>query len=257
MTRAPKSTGPVVLEDDDGGWPRVVISDIHLGSPHCRADDLRRFLELLPAEATLILNGDTIDDPGQELPAAHQSVLDQLAELAAEDRLIWIFGNHDDAYIPLPRESCPVGTSCLLPGRLLILHGDSFDNVMPRYRWFLSLFKWLHHLRVSMGARPVHVARFAKHFKPLYMVLCRSVQSNAVDYAVAQQLETITCGHVHAAEDSRHEGIRYLNTGCWTEEEETRTIIVQDDRMDLLDVDDLLAANQWPAEHAPPADARQ
>ena len=40
---------------------------------------------------------------------------------------------------------------------------------------------------------------------------------NAVKCAIEGRFEAITCGHTHYAEDSVCEGVRYINTGAWTE----------------------------------------
>jgi predicted phosphodiesterase len=40
---------------------------------------------------------------------------------------------------------------------------------------------------------------------------------NAVSYAAANGFETVTCGHTHFAEEHFVHGIKYLNTGAWTE----------------------------------------
>jgi predicted phosphodiesterase len=40
---------------------------------------------------------------------------------------------------------------------------------------------------------------------------------NAVNYAAEDGFEAVTCGHTHFAEEQFINGIRYLNTGAWTE----------------------------------------
>jgi UDP-2,3-diacylglucosamine pyrophosphatase LpxH len=40
---------------------------------------------------------------------------------------------------------------------------------------------------------------------------------NAVACAAANGFQAVTCGHTHYAEDSVCDGIRYVNTGAWTE----------------------------------------
>jgi hypothetical protein len=41
--------------------------------------------------------------------------------------------------------------------RLLITHGDDFDEIMPRNQLFMKAFKMLHKFRVRLGARPVRL----------------------------------------------------------------------------------------------------
>ena len=40
---------------------------------------------------------------------------------------------------------------------------------------------------------------------------------NAIEYAKENNYEAVTCGHTHFTEDVTVDGIRYVNTGCWTE----------------------------------------
>ena len=40
---------------------------------------------------------------------------------------------------------------------------------------------------------------------------------NAVNYAMGNGYEAVTCGHTHYPEDIVFNGIRYINTGAWTE----------------------------------------
>ena len=75
----------------------------------------------------------------------------------------------------------------------------------------------MHDLRVKLGARPIHVAQYAKKWKSFYGYLRKNVMLNAVNYALENGFEAVSCGHTHFAEENFIHGIRYLNTGAWTE----------------------------------------
>ena len=75
----------------------------------------------------------------------------------------------------------------------------------------------MHNLRMMLGAKPLHVAEYAKRWASFYRVLRRNVMMNAVKCAQQNGYEAVTCGHTHYAEDVVIDGIRYLNTGAWTE----------------------------------------
>ena len=68
-----------------------------------------------------------------------------------------------------------------------------------------------------MGAKPVHVAEYAKKWAVFYRVLRKNVMMNAVKCAIENRIEAVSCGHTHFAEDQVLNGIRYINTGAWTE----------------------------------------
>jgi hypothetical protein len=61
------------------------------------------------------------------------------------------------------------------------------------------------------------VAEYAKKWKSFYRVLRKNVTLNAVNCAVQNGFEAVTCGHTHYPEDMVVDGIRYVNTGAWTE----------------------------------------
>ncbi|OPZ25628.1 MAG: Calcineurin-like phosphoesterase superfamily domain protein [Lentisphaerae bacterium ADurb.BinA184] len=195
-----------------------VVSDLHIGSPHCRHAEVRRFLAGLPAGATLVLNGDILDHPGLALPDEARATLDALQARAADLRAFWVYGNHD------PRERLPPMAGfeygdefTSAEGRLLAVHGDDFHGAGLHHRWFAKLFRCLYRCRLRLGAQPMHVAQYAKRFPFFYRVLRNTVAANAVGYARAKGGTTIVCGHVHFAEERRLDGVRYFNTGAWTE----------------------------------------
>jgi len=97
------------------------------------------------------------------------------------------------------------------------------------------MFRILHELRLKMGAPSVHVAEYAKKWKVFYNFFRRTVRLNAAEFALEQGFEAVACGHVHYKEDSVTNGVRYLNTGAWTEMP-VYCIIVDDSRITLAQV---------------------
>ena len=75
----------------------------------------------------------------------------------------------------------------------------------------------MHDLRVKLGERPVHVAQYAKKWELFYRFLRNNVMINAVNCALGNGYGAVTCGHTHYPEAMVFNGIRYINTGAWTE----------------------------------------
>jgi UDP-2,3-diacylglucosamine pyrophosphatase LpxH len=148
---------------------------------------------------------------------ADQQVIDRLQQISQQQPVVWIRGNHDNGYLAKILGAAEVTRSYSIGNRLFITHGDDFDHIMPRSRFFIKAFKWMHAMRVRLGARPVHVAQYAKKWAALYRVLRKNVMLNAVDCAAENGFDAVVCGHTHFAEDLVFEGIRYINTGAWTE----------------------------------------
>jgi UDP-2,3-diacylglucosamine pyrophosphatase LpxH len=137
--------------------------------------------------------------------------------MSYQQKVVWVRGNHDNGYIPQNLGQIQIKPYHSIQKRVFITHGDFFDKVMPQSRLFIKTFKMMHDLRVKLGARPVHVAEYAKKWKRFYGYLRKNVMLNAVNYAAKNGFEAVTCGHTHFAEDQFINGIRYLNTGAWTE----------------------------------------
>jgi UDP-2,3-diacylglucosamine pyrophosphatase LpxH len=118
----------------------VFISDLHLGTPGCKADCLLDFLQHVESDY-LYLIGDVVD--GWRLkkkwfwPERHRQVLQALlARQRRGTRVVYLPGNHDEALRKrLGRSFAGVrvvhdAIHRTADGRLLlVVHGDTFDGV--------------------------------------------------------------------------------------------------------------------------------
>lgn len=195
----------------------IIVSDLHIGSRYFSRENFKQFIQNIPQDHEFILNGDIINNSYGKMKSADQQILDRFEEMSLQQKVVWVRGNHDNGYIPDNLGKIQIKHHHALGKRLFVTHGDFFDEVMPRSRMFIKAFKMMHDLRVKLGARPVHVAQYAKRWKSFYGYLRKNVMLNAVNYAAANGFEAVTCGHTHFAEEQLVNGIRYLNTGAWTE----------------------------------------
>ena len=195
-----------------------VVSDLHLGNPHFYHAQFLSWLDSLPPDASLILNGDIIDDPERRLSEEHDIVLRRLVSESYLRQVIWVLGNHDGDVDLTDPGKIRFENEWEISQRLLIVHGHQLDRVMPRHGLFKHLFKLLHQVLVIAGLPNVHVASFAKKWGRFYNVLNKHVAENALRKASISGHKADTCGHTHAAMDICEDGLRYFNTGAWTEE---------------------------------------
>lgn len=207
---------PVVVWDAD--QPAVLVSDIHLGSPFCRAEAFGAWLEGLPRNVALALNGDILDNVRRELPPKHREALNALVRASSDRQVVWVVGNHDDDLSADQAGPITVAGHLEIGKALLVTHGAFFDDLMPRSRAFIRLFAGLHAARLRLGAPHVHVAEYAKRWGAFYRLLNDNVRKNAIAGARSGGFGVVACGHTHCAMDVTTDGIRYLNTGSWTEE---------------------------------------
>lgn len=214
-----------------------IVSDLHLGLNQCRVNAFLTFLDGLPDGARLVLNGDIITHfySDANLSEAHSLVVDRLREESLKREVVWIHGNNDK-YLELrdPGE-IKFAKDYAIGKQIYIAHGHRFDWLMPSTRAILIPIRLFYGAIAYFRKSKLHVAEFAKRFSWLYSVLCRHVAWNAVRYARRHGYEAITCGHTHYAEDRMVKGIRYLNTGCWTECGSAAVVVVDDDDGIIID----------------------
>ncbi|MFO7870536.1 MAG: metallophosphoesterase [Kiritimatiellia bacterium] len=208
-------------DSDNRGGPApeaIVTGDLHIGCRYFMAGKFAGFMDSLAPDTALILNGDVVDRRHTPLQETHRKVLDRIKAESEQREVIWIRGNHDEVYVMDDLARIRFAPCHNLGKRLFIAHGAHFDNVLPYNRPFVLAFRAFHRLRILLGADSVHVAFYAKKWMPLYRVLRRSVALNAVEYARENGYEAVTCGHTHYPEETVIKGVKYFNTGAWTEE---------------------------------------
>lgn len=226
-----------------------ITSDLHLGSEHSRHAAFLTFLESLPDGARLVLNGDIVNHfvSGKTLTEAHRRVLYAIRAASYEREVIWIRGNNDRRLALDDVARIQFVDDFAIDNRVYIAHGHRFDRLMPTARVFLVPMRWLYEgIARLVGAR-MHVAQFAKRLSGLYGVLCNHVARNAVRYAKRHGYGAVVCGHTHFVEDREINGIRYCNTGCWTENH--AAVVVVGDDADKVRVDVLASISPYQPMH--------
>jgi UDP-2,3-diacylglucosamine pyrophosphatase LpxH len=236
----------------------IFISDTHLGTRGCRCDFLADFLRRTSAQ-NLFLVGDIID--GWRLRKSwywdehHDDVLRQiLCQARGGTKVTYIPGNHDEMF----RSWLPAGVDvsgirlCLEAEhitadgkRLLIIHGDEFDNVV-RYAKFLALLgdwayttalvvnRWFNAVRRRLGLPYWSLSAWLKlQVKEAVKAIDRFESALAAE-ANRRGFDGVVCGHIHHAEMREVDGIMYMNDGDWVE---SCTALVEhhDGRMELID----------------------
>jgi len=234
----------------------VWISDLHLGTPGCRAGALLDFLRSVECD-TLFLVGDIID--GWQLrrtwywPQSHNDVVQKLLRKARKGtRVIFVPGNHDEfarRYVEHNFGGIDVAEDWIhvtADGRRLwVTHGDLFDGVIQCARWLAHVGDWAYEFTLKVNR---HVNRVRGRLGMPYWSLSRYLKlkvKRAVNYVgdfeavIAREarrrgVHGVVCGHIHHAELREIDGVLYANDGDWVE---SLTALVEhaDGRLEIVD----------------------
>lgn len=237
----------------------IWISDVHLGTRGCRAEDLLDFLRVTESDK-LYLVGDIVD--GWRLkrhwywPQAHNDVIQKLLRKARKGtEVIYIPGNHDEfARQFINREfgnefggvTMRIDDIHTTAGgkRMLVAHGDELDVVMNYAPWLafigdtayvtaLWVNRQLNGLRQLFGFGYWSLSAYLKHKVKEAVAFVGKFQNSIIEMARQRGVEGIVCGHIHFPEIRDIDGILYCNDGDWVE---TCSALVEhtDGRLEIL-----------------------
>lgn len=227
----------------------IFVSDVHLGTRGCKAEQLVDFLTRNHCQ-TLYLVGDIVD--GWRLkyrwfwPEAHSRVVQAiLRKIDSGTRVIYVPGNHDELFrtycgrevagIEIAREAVHETAD---GKQILVIHGDQFDAVIAYAKWLaylgdwaysaaLELNEWCHAARRVLGLRYWSLSAYLKQkVKNALEYICRFEEAVANDVR-ARGFDGVVCGHIHHAAIKTIGGIVYHNDGDWVE---SCTALVEDAR---------------------------
>ena len=129
-------------------YKTIILSDLHLGMPHAKVNELIQFLRSVSCER-LILNGDIIDGwyihkhPKcawrSDLMRLFRTISEMMKNSTAD--VIYTYGNHDD-FMQRYVDKVTVGIKVLRDFTLIsggkkffVTHGDCFDTVNRKATW--------------------------------------------------------------------------------------------------------------------------
>ena len=222
------------------GYKSVFISDLHLGSKHCNAEKLLKFLDGLETEK-LYLVGDIID--GWRLqkkwywPNKHNKIVQKLIKIAKRSEVIYITGNHDEFLRIIP--DINIGEVTVynrfdhigVDGkRYLVTHGDMFDHLMRTrggrfvmhlgdiaYDGLLYLNRLVNVLRKIFNRPPWSLAKFLKNKAKVAASYIGDFEQEMATYCKKKGYNGVICGHIHHATIKNFDEVVYMNDGDWCE----------------------------------------
>jgi UDP-2,3-diacylglucosamine pyrophosphatase LpxH len=256
--RHPRGAALSTTEDESAACKirTLFLSDVHLGSRACRAEDLLSFLKEYDPEHVFLI-GDIVDfwamSRGIYWPAAHNTVVQKILKKARHGTKVTLIpGNHDEVLreyeggnfgnVAIMRECVHVATD---GRRYVLLHGDEYDQVTTCHRWVSVLgdvsYSVLVHLNrlLSWVRRKIGVSGHWSLADCAKRNVLRAVSFiSDFEHAVVRQarrrgFDGVICGHIHTPTIKRIDGVTYINCGDWVD---SCTAIVEyyDGRMQLV-----------------------
>lgn len=220
----------------------VVISDIHLGTYGCHADELKQYLRSIRPKL-LILNGDIIDGwqfTKKYFPASHFAVIKEFMNfMALGTKVVYITGNHDEVlrkYSDANFGNLTLTDKYVLEidgKKMWVFHGDVFDNTTKGSAKILAKFggkgydllilmnRAINTLLHKLGREKVSFSKKVKNSVKKAVKYINNFEKTIADLAIANEYAYVICGHIHqpcrkeivSAEGS----VIYLNSGDWVE----------------------------------------
>lgn len=235
----------------------IFLSDIHLGTRGCQADRLLDFLREFESDH-LFLIGDIIDfwSMGRSIQwsATQNTVVQKILRRARHgEKVVLIPGNHDEAM----REYSGTLFGDILIAfewlhvtadgkRLLLTHGDQFDQVTRHHRWLAILGDVGYNLLVRLNGwlswwrRTLRIngywslAGYAKRKVKSAVTFIFDFEDSVIRSVRDRGLNGVVCGHIHSAAIKEVGGLLYVNCGDWVD---SCTAIVEhlDGRLELIE----------------------
>jgi UDP-2,3-diacylglucosamine pyrophosphatase LpxH len=217
----------------------VFISDVHLGTQACQADMLLKFLKTFECEK-LYLVGDIID--GWEMhkkmywPQSHNDVIQKILRKGRKgSEIYYIPGNHDEFLRSFGLQL--FGNINLVPDTVhisptgktyLVIHGDQFDVVVKNAKWLAHVGSWAYDVAISLNiiinkARQLFgmpywsLSAWAKYKVKSAVNFIGNYEESLSNFAKSKNVDGIICGHIHHANMTEMNGIKYINCGDWVE----------------------------------------
>lgn len=220
----------------------LVLSDIHLGTYGCNAEELLCYLHSINPKK-VILNGDIVDIwqfSKRYWPKSHMAVLKYFLNLISEGiEVHYIVGNHDETFrkfIGFAVNNFSLENKLVLElpdgKKAWIFHGDVFDVTMKHSKWLaklgghgydilILLNKLINFISKKIGRGKISLSKRIKNSVKSAVKFINNFEQTAADIAIDNKYDFVVCGHIHQPiikEMTNSNGaVMYLNSGDWIE----------------------------------------
>ncbi|MDT7832021.1 UDP-2,3-diacylglucosamine diphosphatase [Flavobacteriaceae bacterium S356] len=220
----------------------VVVSDIHLGTFGCRAQELLNYLKTINPKI-LILNGDIIDIwqfNKRYFPKSHMKVIKYITSLLTKGtKVYYITGNHDEMlrkFKGFRLGSFEIVNKLVLDldgKKAWIFHGDVFDVSMKHAKWLAKLGgvgydiliminTFINFISNALGFGRLSLSKRIKNSVKSAVKFINNFEDTAASIAMDNKYDYVICGHIHQPQkrivkNKLGQQVLYLNSGDWIE----------------------------------------
>lgn len=213
------------------GSKKLIISDLHLGSPLFTFESEQRILNLLRDEvySEIILCGDILDaweDDPDDIVSDNNLIIEVINSISQIKPVIYIVGNHDPSteflskvfpYISIVDKN----KYYVFNYNTIMIHGHEFDDLIVKYSWLARILHYVHwvcerlfKINIKAFFRNIFYSISAKIKKRYYTDLVLNVEEDAVD-AYKSKCQNLIMGHTHFPKLTYVDGFTYVNSGDW------------------------------------------
>ena len=219
----------------------VIISDVHLGTFGCKAQELLADLQSINPKK-IILNGDIIDIwnfKKSYFPETHLQVISYLLNLSEQGvPIVYITGNHDELLRKFTTMN--FGNITLTDKFMLkqnnevawIFHGDVFDASIQHSKWVAKLGGWGYDKLIQVnylinkcleffGRERYSLSQKIKNSVKKAVKHINDFERTAAELAIENHYDYVICGHIHQPQlrkiKSEKGECTYMNSGDWIE----------------------------------------
>lgn len=220
----------------------VVISDVHLGTYGCHAQELLQYLKSIQP-SLLIINGDFVDIwnfSKRYFPPSHLAIIQEVLNMISQGtRVIYVTGNHDEKlrqYSETTIGGLQIVDKLLMEidGKMCwIFHGDVFDATTQGsakffaklggkgYDLLILLNRSINWCLKVFGKEKMSFSKKVKDGVKQAVAFINNFETTAADLAIDKKYDYVICGHIHQPQKKEYKNekgsVMYLNSGDWVE----------------------------------------
>jgi len=206
----------------------LFISDVHLGSKGSNSEEVLQVLKMYKPEY-LFLVGDIIDGwllkKKFRWSQSHTNVIRKILSYSKNGtKVIYIPGNHDEflrEYLDFSFGNIEIHNEYVFKNTF-ITHGDLYDGVV-KLKWLGVLGSIGYDIAISIDRKLKRLgykrslSKFLKDKVKEAVKFITQFENELTRQAKKYNCDVVICGHIHKCEDKMIDGVRYLNTGDWVE----------------------------------------